>query len=882
MALSGTITGTCDNTNYTLTCEWSATQSVANNTSSITAKVYLKAPSGWSTQSGSWSCVINGTTVTSGASKTVGSTKVLLGQRTWTVNHASDGTCSVKISFSYSNGLSSAGTYTTKKGSGSKTVTLDQIARTSSFTLSSSSLNMGSSQTVTITRASSSFTHTVQYTFGGTTTTSHTKTTSTSVSFTPPVSLASKIPNATSGTCTVKVTTYNGDTSIGSTSKTFTLKVPSSVKPTVTLATTYYNRLGELFLAGKSTVKVTPTGTGAYSSTIKEYSYSGAGLSGTGSSKTTGTLSAGSYTITVTVKDSRGRTNTAKTTFTAYAYSAPTCSASAYRCSDTSGTASSTGEYVRLRLKWNLSNPNSANTNTKTFTVHYKKSSDSSWTQYTSSTLSGYSQTSSTYSYSLGNTKFDTTSSYQFKFTVTDSFSSASSTCTLSTIGALLNIEANGVGIGKIYEQGKLDIGGNVYITGGVIRFAGSPSAYSRIGYYSQAEDGEVGCTFIANGNNNWLRLNDDKTLTYGGYTVYHSNNLGALTASGNRWGTVGTINSSGYMEIGKAIDFHESDTDTSDYSVRITSSNNCLYVSTDTLFMNGSTIKLGYSEADACTYISNANSNWLRLKDDGTMTWRGYDVLTSNGTQTITGGLICGNYDNDTFYCTNYRRGNTDIGDILGKVGISMTSSAPAIAIEVNTVNSSGTATMTRRFTFSTNYILAHTDNAVNLGSSNYHFKAVYATNGTIQTSDGRYKYILEDVDSQTCYDLIRGMNLYGYSTLNKRIDEYVDTTEISDELQESSQKDMNLHMGFIAQEIEDSELAKYILIKDELEDEDGNKTGEHIYGIDNYGYTTAIHGALQHEIELRDKQFEELKKENENLKNELQELKQTILKGE
>ena len=203
MALSGTITGTCDNTNYTLTCEWSATQSVANNTSSITAKVYLKAPSGWSTASSSWSCVINGTTVTSGSNKTVGSTKVLLGQRTWTVNHASDGTCSVKISFSYSNGLSSAGTYTTKKGSGSKSVTLDKIARTSSFTLSSSSLDMGASQTVTISKANSSFTHTVQYTFGGVTNTAATKTGNAKVTFTPPISLATKVPNATSGTCTV-------------------------------------------------------------------------------------------------------------------------------------------------------------------------------------------------------------------------------------------------------------------------------------------------------------------------------------------------------------------------------------------------------------------------------------------------------------------------------------------------------------------------------------------------------------------------------------------------------------------------------------------------------------------------------------------------------
>lgn len=768
MALSGTITGTCDNTSYTLTCEWSATQSVANNTSSITAKVYLKAPSGWSTGSSGWSCVINGTTVTSGSNKTVGSTKVLLGQRTWTVNHASDGTCSVTISFSYSNGLSSAGTYTTKKGSGSKKVTLDKIARTSSFTLSSSSLDMGASQTVTISKANSSFTHTVQYTFGGVTNNAATKTGDAKVTFTPPISLATKVPNATSGTCTVKVTTYSGDTSIGSTSKTFTLKVPSSVKPTVTLATTYYNRLGELFLAGKSTVKVTPTGTGAYSSTIKEYSYSGAGLSGTGSSKTTGTLSAGSYTITVTVKDSRGRTNTASVSFTVYAYSSPTCSISAFRA-DSSGNATASGTNARLKLTWNLSNPNSANTNAHTYKIEYKTTSASTWTEAKSGTLSpAYSDSNASGNYNPRVT-IETTTSYQFRFTVTDSFSSASATCTLSTIGALLNIEANGVGIGKIYEQGKLDIGGNVYVTGGVIRFAGSPSAYSRIGYYSQVEDGEVGCTFIANGSN-----------------------------------------------------------------------------------------------------------NWLRLKDDGTMTWKGHEVLTSNGTQTITGALVCGNYDNNTFYCTNYRRGNTEVGDILGKVGISIASSAPAIALEVNTVDSSGNATMTRRFTFSTNYLMAHTDNAVNLGSSNYHFKAVYATNGTIQTSDARYKYILEDVNSQTCYDLIKDMNLYGYSTLNKRIDEYTDVAEISDELQESSKKDMNLHMGFIAQEIEDSELAKYILIKDETED------GDHVFGVDNYAYTTAIHGALKYEIELRNKQFEELKKENENLKNELQELKQTILKGE
>lgn len=873
MALSGTINGTCDNSNYSLTCEWSATQNITNNISTITAKVYLKAPSGWSTDSSYWDVLINGTQVTNDKSAVVSGTKVLLGQKTWTVTHTSSGTCSTTISFSYSNGLTSAGTYTTKKGSGSGSITLNTIPRTSSFTLSKTSLEMGASQTVTISRASSSFTHTVQYKFGKITTTLEPqKTDKTSVSFTPPVSLATEIPNATSGTCTVKVTTYNGSTAIGSTTKTFTLTVPSNVKPTVTLATTINNGLSGLMLSGKSTIKITPTGTGSQGSTISSYSYSGAGLSGTGSSKTTGTLNAGSYTVTVTVKDSRGRTNTTSKSFTVYAYSEPTCSISAYR-TDSSGNASATGEYVRLKLGWNLSNPNSANTNAHTFKVEYKTSSATTWTQATSGTLISYS--ASNHIHNPNSVAVATTTSYNFRFTVTDSFGSTSAICTLSTINALLNLEKNGVGIGKIYERGKLDINGNVYVQNGTLRFTASPSQYARIGYQSSsdASDG-IASTFIASGNNKWLRLKDDDTMTWKGYTVYHSGNLGSTTASGNRWGTVGTISSDGVMEVGKYIDFHESDDDTSNYALRITSSGGNL-LSSGYISPNGNgTARFGYSSSEACTYISNNSGNWLRLTDGGDIQWKSKNVFYDGCTGSfdhLGQYFTIGQYT-DSFNAVQIKRYTSDQGNMLIKLGASVAYESPCARLEIGKVDSSGNLTALKAYTFGNEYFSTHTNNAVNIGSSTYHFKSVYATNGTIQTSDGRYKYILENVDNQTCYELIKDMNLYGYSTLNKRIDEYADTTEISDELQQSSQEDMNLHMGFVAQEIEDSELAKYILIKDELEDDDGNKTGEHIYGIDNYGYTTAIHGALQHEIKLR----ENLEKEIEDLKQQIKSLKE------
>lgn len=94
-------------------------------------------------------------------------------------------------------------------------------------------MTMGSAGTITISRASSSFTHTLTYSFGNTSGTIITKTTATSVKWTPPLSLASQIPNATSGTCTITCTTYNGNTNIGSKTCTLTVSVPASVKPTI-------------------------------------------------------------------------------------------------------------------------------------------------------------------------------------------------------------------------------------------------------------------------------------------------------------------------------------------------------------------------------------------------------------------------------------------------------------------------------------------------------------------------------------------------------------------------------------------------------------------------------------------------------------------------
>ena len=97
MASSGTITGSTNNSHYTLTCEWSSTQNSSANTSTITANVYLNG-NGYSTVSSYWCCTINGTEVTTNWSGTV-SGKTKLGSRTWTVSHNSNGSCTTNISF---------------------------------------------------------------------------------------------------------------------------------------------------------------------------------------------------------------------------------------------------------------------------------------------------------------------------------------------------------------------------------------------------------------------------------------------------------------------------------------------------------------------------------------------------------------------------------------------------------------------------------------------------------------------------------------------------------------------------------------------------------------------------------------------------------------
>lgn len=492
-----TITGSTNNSHYTLTCEYSYTQNTTANTSTITAIVYL-AGNGYTTTSSYWCCTINGSEVTTNKSASINA-KTELGRRTWTVNHNSDGTAKVNISFSFSNRVT-AGTYTVSSGSGSASVTLTTIPRASSMSLNRSSATIGSdSVTVSISRASSSFTHKVKVGWGGSWYLLAENVT-TSYSFTPPMNYCNTIPNATSGTATVKVETISNGSWIGEVTKTITFNVPSSVVPSVGISVTANNTLSGTNIANKTTFTVKPTNAkGSYSSTIKSYAITGGFLNSTSSSgATTGTLGAGDYTLQVKVTDSRGRTATASQKVTVYAYDKPTVSMKVKR-TDANGATSTEGTYVSGTVTFSIYNPNNGNANAKQYALYKKTKTATSWT-----TVKDFT-TLSTYSGDLAvdfGTGFAVGTSYDVRVSIKDSYNTVSYDTSISTKSALLNLEKGGVGIGKIWEQGALDVGGDIYGNGGLV-IQGS----SRVGpgkyIYGTGNDGSnIALAFVNQTNN--------------------------------------------------------------------------------------------------------------------------------------------------------------------------------------------------------------------------------------------------------------------------------------------------------------------------------------------------------------------------------------------
>jgi hypothetical protein len=283
----------------------------------------------------------------------------------------------------------------------------------------------------------------------------------TSYSWTVP-DLASRIPNATSGTLTVRCVTKNGSTTVGTKTVTMTAKVPTSVVPaisTVALAETVSGLAAQFgaFVKSKSKPRVTITAAGAKGSTIKTYSSTLLGKTYTGASWTADTLtSAGTLSIVTTVTDSRGRTAKKTTTLTVQDYGPPKIQQlSAYRV-DSSGAADPQGTRLALRVQYSVSSVNAKNT--ASAVVAYKLRGSTAWT--TLATYSAALTVNTTYTYTTPT--FSADAQYDIRLTLTDWFgTSVVYTATLPTAEVILDIKADGKGLafGKVAEFPGIDLG---------------------------------------------------------------------------------------------------------------------------------------------------------------------------------------------------------------------------------------------------------------------------------------------------------------------------------------------------------------------------------------------------------------------------------------
>lgn len=442
--------------------------STSDNTSNVTITFSIAGPASWGdiTVFENWNLyfgiIIDSSVVSSGSlvypnCPKVGNSYVQLLTWTGNVGHKSDGSKSINVKVYLYHGPGNPDSYLPMQSDSNSPIymgsvdltTIPRASQPSCITYPNTTENIGdigSTIYIHMNRVSSSFTHTVYYSWG----TKYVQIAAgvtNNVSWKIPDDFLYDIPNATEGIGRIDVETYNGNSYIGAKSVGFTATVPSSVKPTVgTITLNPWDVNGyDILLQNKNKITVSVSGCSAGAgSSIKSYTFSGPGISSTttGTSVSGGPISnTGTLTYTVTVTDNRGRSASKTATITCYAYSSPYfASFNAYRA-NSDGSANVNGTY--LLCTYSVNYASAGNTNTITVTVKGVGSNRTATGGRLLIDLSG-----------------NTTSTYQVSAVVSDKYGGQASSQTVMVFGEtrVLNITKNGTGfaIGKMAESNEL------------------------------------------------------------------------------------------------------------------------------------------------------------------------------------------------------------------------------------------------------------------------------------------------------------------------------------------------------------------------------------------------------------------------------------------
>lgn len=423
-------------------------QNVANNTTNITAEVHLISTGSSYTISSSTAkngtLSINGTSYSFSANVSLsGNQDKTLFKKTVDVPHNSDGTKTCALSCSLDIQVTLSGTkYNTVSTSGN--VTFNTIGRNTTVT-TSGTYKFGTQMTINHSRASTAYTITLRYTCGNSSGTIITKQATNSTSWTPPKSLQSEVPKATSIGITIYCDTYNGDTLLGTTSTSFTCTIADDCKPSLgTLSCSNPATSGTTYWQGVSQLRAEVGYTKAYNSEIAKYvmEVDGQTITNYGYIIWSGTLTgSGEKDVKITITDQRGRSvsKTYTSAITVTAYSKPNITK--FTCKRT-GTDESGNEvisnlgtigYFTYAVSWHSISSN------KTRKFMYKPTTSSSWT-----TVSISSDSYNDYKFS---TSLATGSAYDLRIQVSDQVTTVTQDIKMNNLFPLINLSADGTAI---------------------------------------------------------------------------------------------------------------------------------------------------------------------------------------------------------------------------------------------------------------------------------------------------------------------------------------------------------------------------------------------------------------------------------------------------
>lgn len=470
MALSGsTYTAFKD---HRLVFEWSATQNIPQNTSTVKVNVFLQGMQSWSTlyapANNNGSITVNGSTQYFTAnSNLTGTQKKLLATRSFSVGHNANGTKSFSFSSTYNVNVNYNGYVgnVTVSGSG----TLNTIPRATGIKVTTASFDYGGNLGFTLTQPIAGFNYRVDVNIAGN---------KNSVTYSGtggagqkyiniPVSWAQRVPNATQATGSITVTTLSGRSSIGTASGSYRVNVGAGIVPKIT-AFTISEKNPKLtphlptnkMLQSVSMIGYSGTAVGAEGSTISSYTASVGAVSSSGSS---GTLSLardvnvkGNVNVTFEVKDSRNRVARQTISIEIIAYSPPQI-ISAIGNRDNGGK----GGNVIVQRSGKISPVmiNGKDINKITASIENKITTATAWKVVHNST--------DFENVTIPN--IGVTYSYDFKVSLSDLFSDKpiSATFAVSTAKTLLHLnEDKGIGIGAMHERGVLDVTGESFFEG--------------------------------------------------------------------------------------------------------------------------------------------------------------------------------------------------------------------------------------------------------------------------------------------------------------------------------------------------------------------------------------------------------------------------------